>query len=62
MSLSTMSTSCKLLLHDMLLGNQRDVFRFETQEKLQLLLESEDFKDALKTQRGILVITYVIFA
>lgn len=46
----------------MLLGNQRDVFRFETQEKLQLLLESEDFKDALKTQRGILVITYVIFA
>lgn len=49
----------------MLLGNQRDVYRLETQEKLQLVLvlyESKDFMDALKTRRGSWAITYVIFA
>lgn len=52
MFLSIMATFCKLLLHGMLLGNQRDVYRLETQEKLQLVLvlyESKDFKDVLKT-------------
>lgn len=37
----------------MLLGNQREVYKIETQEKRQLkltLYESKDFKIALKTR------------
>lgn len=53
MFLSTMAPFCKLLLHGIVLGNQREVSEIETQEKRQLestLQESKDFKVALKTR------------